>query len=107
MKIIEKNEDLVQFLEDFNCANGECILRIYDNKSDVLLQTVVVKHPVLFIRGIQDFSKSVSMPISDLSIRMIGMVDKNSCLFEVPEIAEISPFVYFKKPEETEHSDTQ
>lgn len=102
MKLIEKNEDLVQLLEEFNCANGECVLRLYDNKSDILLQTIVVKHPVVFIRGIQDFCKNVSLPVADLSIRFVGMIDRNSCLFEIPEIVEISPYVYFKRPEEPE-----
>ena len=102
MKIIEKNEDLVQLLNDFNCSNGECVLRLYDNKSDILLQTIVVKHPVLFIRGIQEFCKSTNLPVSDVSIRFIGMIDKNSCMFEIPEIVEISPYVYFKKAEDTE-----
>lgn len=104
MKTIETNEDLVQFLADFECDNGECILRVYDNKSDVLLQTVVVKHPVVFIRGIQEFCKTISIPVSDISVRFIGMIDCNSLLYEVPEICEISPYVYFKKPEETQVS---
>lgn len=105
MKIIETNEDLVQLLDEFNCANSECILRLYDNKSDVLLQTIVVKHPIIFIRGLQEFCKAASLPVSDVSIKFIGMIDRNSCIFEVPEIVEISPYVYFKKPEEANVSD--
>lgn len=100
MKIIERNEDLVQLLDDFNCSNSECILRVYDSKSDICINTIVVKHPILFIRTIQDFCKSASLPVSDVSVRFVGKIDQNSCLQEIPEIVEISPYVYFKKPEE-------
>ena len=104
MKTIEKKEDLVRLLDEFNCSEGESVLRLYDNKSDILLQTVVVRHPIMFIRGLQDFCKSINLPVSDLSIRFIGMIDKDSLFFESPEIAEISPYVYFTKPDSAESS---
>lgn len=102
MKTIEDLKSLNDVLVGY--GEEECILRIYDNKSDILLQTVVVKHPVIFIRGIQDFCKSVSLPVSDISVQLIGFVSKECNLFNIDDICEISPYVYFKKPEEEESS---
>lgn len=102
MKTIETLKDLNEFLKfDESGCDYECVLRVYDNKSDVLLQTVVVKHPVLFIRGLQEFCKSVSLPVSDVSVHLIGYISLRNNFFEVDDICEISPFIYFKKPEET------
>lgn len=100
MKTIDTYEQLVKLLDDFKCANGEVILRVYDNKSDVLLQSIIVKHPILFIRGIQDFCKTVNLPVSDVSVRFVGMIDEYSCFTAISEIVEISPYVYFNKPKE-------
>lgn len=100
MKKIETLKDLNDLLLVQSTANEECILRVYDNKSDVLLQTVVVKHPVIFIRGIQDFCKSLNLPVSDISVRLVGFISENSNLDEIDDIVEISPYVYFNKPKE-------
>lgn len=102
MKTIEKLEDLDIFLNEYPVSSDkECILRIYDNKSDVLLQTIVVKHPVIFIRGIQEFCKNLNIPVSDVSVQLVGFISDVFSLGEIEEPIEISPYVYFKKPEET------
>ena len=100
MKKLECAKDLNDFLLCESKSGDESILRVYDNKSDVLLQTVVVKHPVIFIRGLQDFCKSVLLPVSDVSIRLIGFISEFSELKAIADIVEISPYVYFSKPKE-------
>ena len=91
MKIIETIKELNDILNDDQFGKkDECILRIYDNKSDILLQTVVVKHPVLFIRGIQDFCKSVSLPVSDISVNLVGYILEDNNLVEVSDIFKIN-----------------
>lgn len=104
MKIIEKIKDLNDLLFAQSTTNDECILRVYDNKSNILLQTVVVKHPVIFIRGLQDFCKSVNLPVSDVSVHLIGFISENSNLVEIDDIVEISPYVYFNRPKEEVNS---
>lgn len=105
MKTIETLKDLDIFLNEYpSSSDKECILRIYDNKSDVLLQTIVVKHPVIFIRGIQEFCKSTNLPVSDISVRLVGFISEEFNLGEIEEVIEISPYVYFKKPEEVSSS---
>lgn len=97
MKRIENQnelQDLMQVLGD-----EECVLRLYDSKSNVLLQTIVVKHPIIFIRGIQEFCKSVNLPVSDLSVRLIGFITTDNKLNTSDDVYEISPYVYFKKEE--------
>lgn len=100
MKKLESSKDLNDFLMCESKTGDESILRVYDNKSDVLLQTVVVKHPVIFIRGLQDFCKSVGLPVSDVSVNLIGFISEFSDLKEIDDIVEISPYVYFNKPTE-------
>ena len=105
MKKIETAKDLNDFLVVNSPAQDyECILRVYDNKSDVLLQTIVVKHPVIFIRGLQDFCKSVNLPVSDVVVYFVGFISPDSNLSEIPDIVEVSPYVYFKKPKEDDSS---
>lgn len=105
MKIIENLKELNEILRvSNNGGDEECILRIFDNKSDVLLQTVCVKHPVSFIRNLPDFAKNCNIPVSDISIQLIGYISHCCNLSEVEDIVEISPYVYFKKPEEVENS---
>lgn len=98
MKKIENQKDLQDLLQNLN--GDECILRVYDNKSEIVLQTVVIKHPVIFIRGIQEFSKEFSIPISDLSVRLVGFISKDNMLNSCYDVFEISPYVYFSKPKE-------
>lgn len=108
MKTIETLKELNDFLKfDESGCDYECVLRVYDNKSDVLLQTVVVKHPIIFIRGLQEFCKSVSLPVSDVSVHLVGYISLRNNLLEVNDICEISPFIYFKKPEEIKNSDSE
>lgn len=104
MKTVEKFEDLNNLIKSQASENDECIIRVYDNKSNVLLQSIIVKHPVIFIRGLQEFCKSVNLPVSDVSICLIGFVSVDSNLFAIDDIVEISPYVYFKKPEEEKQS---
>lgn len=81
--------------------NGyQCILSLRDNKSNIILQHVVVKHPLDFIRNLNDFSKNLRLPISDLNILLTGYISSTLTLHEVDDVVTISPFVYFKKPEE-------
>lgn len=98
MKTIENLEQLNDVLRVSNGGNEECILRIFDNKSDVLLQTICVKHPVSFIRNLPDFAKNCNIPVSDVSVQLIGYILKDNNL-EAVDIVEISPYVYFKKPD--------
>lgn len=105
MKTIENLNDLNDLLRfDESGSDYECLLRVYDNKSDVLLQTIVVKHPVIFIRGLQDFCKNLNLPVSDISIQLIGYVSLRNNLLEIDDICEISPYVYFSKPKEEDSS---
>lgn len=101
MKIIETKEQLEEVLVE-DVRYDECILRIYDNKSAILLQTVVVKHPIIFIRGIQEFCKSVNLPVSDISVQLVGYISHCNDLTSLEEVCEISPYVYFKKPDDSD-----
>lgn len=100
MKTIENLKELNDLLQLHSVSERECILRVYDNKSDILLQTVVCKHPIVFIRGIQEFCKSVNLPVSDVSVQLIGFISECSQLYEIEDIVELSPYVYFKKADE-------
>ena len=92
MKTIENLKDLNDLLRSNELgSDSECLLRVYDNKSDVLLQTVVVKHPVIFIRGIQEFCKNIQLPVSDVSVQLIGYISLGNNLYEIDDICEISP----------------
>lgn len=105
MKTIENLQDLNNLINQYITSKDECILRIYDNKSDTLLQTVVVKHPIIFIRGIQEFCKSANLPVSDISVNLVGFIYQESNLREISDIVELSPYVYFTKPEEVKPSE--
>lgn len=99
--LIEKIEELNLLIGDKINKGKNCIIAIKDNKSDITIQYVIVKHPLDFIRNLNDFSKNLHIPASDMSILLIGFVGQELSLEEVDDIMEISPFVYFKKPEET------
>lgn len=99
---------LIETLEQLNdlinpmVANGDqCIISLEDNKSNIILQHVVVKHPLDFIRNLNDFSKNLRLPVSDLNILLIGFISSDFSLHKAVDINTISPYVYFKKPEET------
>lgn len=82
--------------------NGyQCILSLKDNKSHIFLQHVVVKHPLDFIRNLNEFSKNLRLPVSDLDIILTGYISNTLSLQEVDDLITISPYVYFNKPEET------
>lgn len=104
MKTIENLDSLNELLQCSSSGDDECVLRIYDNKSNILLQSVVVKHPIIFVRGIQDFCKSCNLPVSDVSIQLVGFISHLSELTSIDEICEISPYVYFKKPDDVNES---
>lgn len=98
----------IENLEDFNVVkvqyqfkdNDECILRLFDNKSDILLQTIVVNHPVSFMRNLPEISQSLKIPVSDVEIKLIGFVSDVNGLIEVKDCPVISPYIYFKRPDE-------
>lgn len=98
----------IQTLEDFNFIKSqnqfsdsdECILRLYDNKSNILLQTIVVSHPISFLRNLPDVSKQLHIPISDIDIILIGFINLCNGLIEIPDRPIISPYLYFKKPDD-------
>lgn len=102
----------IETLEDFNSvklqyqfkANDECIIRLYDNKSEVSLQTIVVNHPISFLRNLQDFCKTMNLPVSDVDIKLIGFISDINGLVEVLDCPSISPYIYFQRPEVVEGS---
>lgn len=80
--------------------HDECILRLYDNKSHVHLQSIIVSHPVTFLRNLPDFAKNLNIPISDLEIILVGFISPSGDFSKLPEENIISPYLYFKKPDE-------
>lgn len=99
--LVEKLEVLNSMIGDDLKKGKHCVLAVFDNKSDVVIQYVIVKHPLDFIRNLNEISKNLRLPVSDMDINLIGFVSPECNLSEVEDIIEISPYVYFKKPEET------
>lgn len=101
MKIIEKLDDLNSLIQSQSKSSGSsCILVCFDNKSNVKLQSLIVEHPVSFIRNLPQFSKDFNIPVSDVSIQLVGFISPSCGLREIDDIVEISPYIYFKKPDD-------
>lgn len=99
--LIEKIDELNKLIQSRLDNNYQCILSLEDNKSKIILQHVVVKHPLDFIRNLNEFSKNLRLPVSDLDILLTGYISSNCSPVPSDEIVTISPYVYFNKPEET------
>lgn len=80
--------------------DDECIIRLYDNKSRVFLQSIIVSHPVSFLRNLPDFAKNLNIPISDLEICLVGFISPFGDFSKITDNIIISPYLYFKKPED-------
>lgn len=102
--LIEKLEELNCLISDDIKQGKNCVLAVFDNKSDIVIQYVIVKHPLDFIRNLNEISKNLRLPVSDMDINLIGFVSSDCKLSEVEDIVEISPYVYFKKPEDVDVS---
>lgn len=81
-------------------GDDECIIRLYDNKSRVFLQSIIVSHPITFLRNLPDFAKNLNIPISDLEICLIGFISPFGDFSKITDNIIISPYLYFKKPDE-------
>lgn len=99
---MEKIESLGQLQSFYSTvvAENDCILVIYDNKSQIPLQTIVVHHPLDYIRNLNEVSKNLRLPVLDIDIKCIGYIDKDFNLFKLEDTYLISPYVYFNKPED-------
>lgn len=98
--LLETLEQLNQFIGP-EIENGKrCILVIEDNKSHIQVQQVIVNHPLDYIRNLNEISKGLRLPVSDMDIILVGYLGKGYSLHELETIPEISPYVYFKKPDE-------
>lgn len=104
MKKIETLEDLNKEI-NLHPEKKDCILSVSDNKSEICIQRVIVKHPVDFIRNLPDFAKTIHIPVSDIDLSCIGYIGENDNIISLGEQSfYISPFVYFKRPEDVETS---
>lgn len=98
--LIENLEELNNLIQP-KISNGyKCIIVIDDNKSNITVHSGIVNHPLDFIRNLNEFSKQVRLPVSDMTILLVGYIGKNFGLYETEDFIEISPYVYFKKPDE-------
>lgn len=97
---IEKIEELNLLIRQKINQGQNCILAIKDNKSDITIQSVIVKHPIDFLRNLNEYSNNLRIPVSDMSLLLVGYISSCFNLEEVDDIVEISPYVYFKRPEE-------
>lgn len=98
--LIEEIGNLNELIAGYVDSGCQCILSLEDNKSNIIVQHVVVKHPLDFIRNLNDFSKNLRLPVSDLNIILSGFITKTLTFKEADDFIIISPYVYFKKPDE-------
>lgn len=80
--------------------DDECIIRLYDNKSRVFLQSIIISHPISFLRNLPDFSKNLNLPVSDLEIILVGFLSPFGDFSKISENIIVSPYLYFKKPDD-------
>lgn len=98
--LIEKLVDLNQIISDNHAVSQDCIICIQDNKSGLNVSNFIVKHPVELLRNLNEISKSCRLPVSDMDIIFVGFLFQNLALLSLEEKTLLSPYIYFKKPNE-------
>lgn len=99
--LIEKIEKLNEIIGSEIDKGKKCILVIEDNKTHIQVQEVIVNHPIEYIRNLNEISKALRLPVSDMDIILVGFLGKGYTLSEISDpVPEISPYIYFNKPEE-------
>lgn len=100
-KVIELTSEYEELRYCYGLSDDdECIIRLYDNKSNVHLQSIIISHPIALLRNLPDFSKNLNIPISDLEINLIGFIAPSGDFSKIPDNIVISPYLYYKKPDE-------
>lgn len=111
MKLIDKEEELKNILKEFGFEYGigattnRFLVQYLDNKSGVTLRNATYYNsPIEPIRSLQDFCNQMKFPANDVCINLFGVCSQDNLTKITPLDLELSPYLYYSKPEDSQSS---